>query len=183
MFILLSANLSAVALFVIPNHSWFPFEVGEGNIAALFPVLLFTCLGLYCLHRSLGSGRVWLVPASTMLVTSLLQMYNLTRLVNGVLQENYELLRYAPNSWLVTLLPWLVIAWFVKKRTTLSWRTLCGHFAVLFVVSAFLLPGAENAILVDCYYFLLSSCIAYSCFTFLLLEHRQTGQLSQQGIP
>jgi hypothetical protein len=183
LFILFAVNLSAAALFVIPNHTWFPFEIGEGNITVLFPVLLFTCLGFYCLHRRIEGGREWLLPGLVMIITSMLQMYNFMRLVNSALQEDYELLRFPPESWLVTLVPWLIIVWFTCKRSPVSWRTISGHLVVLLTVLVFLVPGAENPILSECYYFLLSSCIGYSCFCFLLVEYRHNHGLSLPADP
>ena len=55
MLIALGLQLSASILFFIPNYFYFPYQLGEGNIIALFPVLLFCGLGLYWfLTRSLA---------------------------------------------------------------------------------------------------------------------------------
>ena len=176
MFVLFAIQLSAVALLIIPNFSLFPFGTGEGNITGLYPVLLFMCLGLFCLNQTKIESPItgrnqkiipWKLTGYVLIATSIIQLYNLNEFVNGILQTDWNKLNEAPTSWFMTLIPWVVTVWIYSPGGKKGTLKIIGHLGILVVIAAFLSPGTKNLQIIDCYYFLFSSCVAYSCYKFI----------------
>ena len=172
MFIIFAIQLSVVILFILPDFSLFPFSTGEGNLTALYPVLLFICLGLFCLNQSLKkTDRFWQILGYLFISTSIIQLYNLNEFINALInisgQSNWDVLQNPPTSWSMILIIWVATVIFCKTRSNITLRTIAAHLGVLIILMALLIPGAENLQLADGYYFLFSSCVGYSCYQFL----------------
>jgi hypothetical protein len=176
MFVLFAIQLSVVALLIIPNFSLFPFGTGEGNLTGLYPVLLFISLGLFCLNQAKNKGSMrgrnkkiihWKLPGYLLIATSIIQLYNLNEFINGIFQSDWITLTEPPTSWFMTLIPWIITVWIFSPGGKKGILKTLGHLGILIVAAAFLSPGTKNLQIVDCYYFLFSSCVAYSCYIFI----------------
>ena len=177
MFVLFAIQISTVALLIIPNFSLFPFGTGEGNLTGLYPVLIFMCLGLFSLNLSNNIStrftentswstkpKTWKILGYLLISTSMMQLYNVIEFYHGIVQTEPGSVVEAPTSWFMTLIPWIltaVISFSGGKKGILK---ILGHFTILIVIAGFLSPGAKDLQLVDCYYFIFSSAIAYSCY-------------------
>ncbi len=177
MYLVFSAQITLVVFFVIPNFYLFPFVTGEGNITALYPVLLFLCLGLYCLNQGRsGKGILWTLLGYVLITTSLFQSFNFIRFLNGYFLTEWEWFLEPFTSWSAIFIPWSLTALFCFKYLHSPVKTVLNHLAILLVVMAFLSPGDDEIHylfrLIDYHYFLFSSCAAFSCYHLMLEQYQ-----------
>lgn len=181
MYLLFGIQVTLVTLIVIPNFSLFPFSSGEGNLTVLYPVLLFLSLGLFCLHQQfLGNGNSWLVPGYALIITSLFQVFNFVHFLNGYFLTEWEWFSEPFYSWSATFITWTIIVIFTFRSLPNPIKTVFSHLSILLLVMAFLAPGDDEIHflfrLIDCHYFLFSSCLSFSCYQLLMARFQTTLQ-------
>ncbi len=161
MFGLFVAQVAVISVVILPNHSYFP----EGVIAAVYPMLMFFCLGI--LLRQLaaqGHRGIYNWMAFLFFLTSILQLYNLAEFVEKLFSVNVPWLDQPPASWLTTLVPYLVLAGWSMKQGVVTRRQVGMHLLLIFLCLLLLEPAIENLTLLEHLYALFASVVAWSCY-------------------
>ncbi len=167
------AQLALTLGFAVPNFSLFP----EGNISSLFPILMFMSLGLFCINRSKveSENTCWLILGVVFIFTSMLQIYNFNLFLNQLFGWEIDWLLSPPDSWLITLVPWVVICGYSLKQNCFQPGRYLTHLALMLLVLVLMTPDFKFPYRIDYLYFGYSSFIAYSCYYVMLgiLENKK----------
>ena len=172
-YVLLAIQITLVSILVVPSYSFFP----EGNIASLFPILMFMILGLNCIayhfseQNHANKSPTWLLLGVVYIFSSILQVYNFNEFINQLFQIERQWMLIPPESWMATLIPWLLTVIVVCTPATKIWKRAVGHLLIILFVFALLSPEMENIYFADYLYFIFSSIIAFSCF-FFIAQHK-----------
>ncbi len=178
MFVIFLCQTVLTLALVVPNYSFFP----EGNPSALYPMLLFFCLGI--LSRQLaarGGGSIHVFLGFAFFTTSLLQLYNLNVFLNHVFSIDVPAMIAPPMSWLVTLLPYLVLAWKTLAEGLAQRREVGMHLLLFFLLYLLVFPDLEYRFRVDYLYFLFSGAVAWSCYLLISRLVRRSGGMEAHG--
>ena len=173
MFAIFVMQIAISTVVIVPNYSFFP----EGNPSALFPILVFFCLGIIALQRSKSDSqsRFWKIMAFLFFTASLLQMYNLNTFLNQLTGEDNMLMTGPPLSWLITALPLGVICLYEFRRRRLTAKKLAVFALLLLSFYLLIYPDLEFRYRIEYLYFVFSSAVAYSCYQVLILGHNREG--------
>lgn len=164
MFVLFVVQMTLTAAVVIPNYSFFL----EGNPSALYPMLMFFCLGILARqHAVAGGGPYFTVLAWVFYITSILQLYNLNVFLNHVFTVNFPYLTGPPLSWMATLVGFGLLALRTTRAGRVTWRNVGMQLLLLALLCLLVYPDLKYPFRLEYHYFLFSSAVAWSCYQLL----------------
>lgn len=165
-FLLFAIQLFMITAVVTPHTGLF----SEGSPGSVFPIFLNFVLAMMCIHIShknphgIGAKFLWWVFATIFLFTSLCQIRSFAELLTR-LDFDFPWFVETPDTWLITLLPYLLLMVTFVIRRWISIKLIIPDL-ILMVCIIFVLYPDKDLYLV---YFVYSSCIAYICYR--LLHH------------
>ena len=161
MFLVFVAQIVLTAAAIVPNYSFFP----EGNVSALYPMLMFFCLGILCMQQAECERRGFYgAMAALFFLTSALQLYNLNRFLNDVFSVQVPLLTGPLMSWLVTVIPYLALSLRGLQDGVIERRQVLVHLLLFFLLTLLLYADLEYRFRLEYHYFLFSSGVAWSAY-------------------
>ncbi len=169
-FALFITQIAFTAVVIVPNYTFFP----EGNPSALFPILLFFCLGIIARLRAqqIKERHFWNFIGLSFFIASLSQMYNLNTFLNHIMDIEVGVMTGPPLSWVVTTIPLALLCIHEIRTGRLPLKRAAIFAALLFFIYLLVYPDLEFRYRIEYLYFLFSSAVAYSCYQVIRLKNK-----------
>ena len=182
-FILFILHSGLTVAVILPNYTFFP----EGNPSALFPMLMFFCLGIMAaINVQKGESRwFWRILAILFIAASMSQLYNGYVLIENVfnpdpLHSPYfvnlfgfevrvgRILAEPPVSWCLTLLPFLYLGIRKYREGKVEASSIWQPLMLLALLYLLVFPDLDLRFRLEYLYFLFSGAVAWSCYRLMV---------------